>query len=808
MVWRTWRKRLAFLLFALLALVLLIVFSGYLYLRQSLPQLEGQFRIDGLAEPVEIVRDRYAVPHIYAQSWNDAHFALGFVHAQDRLWQMEMNRRIASGRLAEFLGDSALDADKLFRTLGIRQSAHASLRHFNDETRGTLASYAAGVNAFQKQRRSPLPPEFLIFGIEPEPWEAVDSVAWSKMMAWDLGGNWRTELLRLRLSQRLTPLQISEFLPPYPGDAAVVLPDLSKIYAELADSAQKLAEVIPGADETVVGSNNWVVAGHRSETRKPILANDPHLGLTTPAIWYFAHLSVRGENVIGATLPGTPIVVLGRNDRIAWGFTNTGPDVQDLFIERLDPKDSNRYLAPDGYRNFLVRREAIRVKGKPDVSIAIRESRHGPIVSDVVTAAAKVAPAGHVLAFNWTTLREDDITSQGAGMLERAKNWSEFLSAARDYHSPQQNMVYADIEGNIGFIAPGRVPIRKRENLLQGQAPAPGWDAVYDWQGFIPFDELPKSFNPASGVVVTANQKIVANDYPYFISRDWAPPHRADRIEYLLGLHGKHSVESFRRMQADVTSLAMQDMLPMLLAVPAENDETRKIHSQLSAWNGEMSAERPEPLIAAAWLRELTRLVYSDELGPELFTDSWDQRVVFMRNVLQDTSGQSRWCDDITTPQRETCADLIKRALVLAVADLKRRFGEDSTQWRWGNAHPAISDHRPLARAPYIGDLLGIRVNTPGDNYTINVGSFRINNDVTPFANRHAAGLRAIYDLADLDRSVYMHSTGQSGNIFSPYYANFAIPWSRVESIPMTTSREEIEVGAIGVLSLMPAAAR
>ena len=672
MAWRTWRKRLAFLILAFLALVLLTVFSGYLYLRQSLPQTEGRLRIDGLNNPVEIVRDRYAVPHIYAQSWNDAHFALGFVHAQDRLWQMEMNRRIASGRLAELLGDSALDADKLFRTLGIRHSAQASLRHFNDETRGTLASYAAGVNAFHKQRLGPLPPEFLILGIEPEPWDPVDSVAWGKMMAWDLGGNWRTELLRLRLSQKLTPLQISEFLPPYPGDAAAVLPDLGKIYAELANSAQKLAEVIPGTDETAVGSNNWVVAGQRSETGKPLLANDPHLGLTTPAIWYFAHLSVRGENVIGATLPGTPIVVLGRNDRIAWGFTNTGPDVQDLFIERLDPKDSNRYLAPDGYRNFLVRREAIRVKGKPDVSIAIRESRHGPIVSDVVTTAARVAPAGHVLAFNWTALREDDISSQGAGMLERAKNWSEFLAAARDYHSPQQNMVYADVEGNIGFIAPGRVPIRKRENLLQGQAPVPGWDAVYDWQGFIPFEELPKNFNPASGVVVTANQKIVSNDYPHFISREWAPPHRADRIEGLLRVQGKHSVESFRRIQADVTSLAMQDILPLLLAVPVDNEETRKIHSQLSAWNGEMSAERPEPLIAAAWCRELTRLVYSDELGPELFTDSWDQRVVFMRNVLQDTAGQSRWCDDITTPQRETCADLIKRALVLAVADLKR----------------------------------------------------------------------------------------------------------------------------------------
>ena len=800
-----WLRRIGLLLLALVALAILVSFTGYLYLRRSLPQLAGEIQLSGLYAPIEVVRDKSAVPHIYSQSWNDAYFALGFVHAQDRLWQMEMNRRIAAGRLAELLGDAALETDKFFRTLGIRRAALASLNRFDSETRVVLEHYAAGVNAFLRTHRGPLPPEFVIFGIEPEPWEVADSIAWGKMMAWDLGGNWRNELLRLRLSRQLSPQQISEFMPPYPGDAAMVIPDLRKLYAEFDQPAKKLAELFPAIGENAVGSNNWVVSGTRSETGKPLLANDPHLGLTAPAIWYFAHISVVGENVIGATLPGAPLIVLGRNDRVAWGFTNTGPDVQDLFIEKLDPASSTRYLAPGGYRDFEVREETIRVKGKDDVKITVRESRHGPVISDVVASAAKAAPGGHVLAFSWTALRADDLTSQGAGKLARARNWGEFLSAARDYHSPQQNMVYADADGNIGFIAPGRIPIRKRENMLQGMAPAPGWDARYDWQGFIPFEQLPQSFNPASGVIVTANQKVVAKDYPYLITNEWAPPHRSDRIDELIGLRPKHNTESFRSIQGDVTSLAVRDLLPLLLAVPAGSVETSAILRQLSSWNGEMSADRAEPLVVAAWIRELTRLIYSDELGPELFKEAWDQRAVFVRNVLLDTNGQGRWCDDISTPQRETCADMIGRALPLALADLKVRFGADMSNWRWGDAHPAVSDHRPLGRQPWLGKWFNISVPTAGDNYTVNVGSYRIGNEATPFVNRHAASLRAIYDLADMNRSVYMHSTGQSGNLLSPYYANFSTPWARIESIPMTTIRTEIEARAIGVLNLVPA---
>ena len=291
--------------------------------------------------------------------------------------------------------------------------------------------------------------------------------------------------------------------------------------------------------------------------------------------------------------------------------------------------------------------------------------------------------------------------------------------------------------------------------------------------------------------------------YPYLITNEWAPPHRSDRIENLVGLRARHNTESFRSIQGDVTSLAVRDLLPLLLAAPAGSVETSAILRQLSSWNGEMSSDRAEPLVVAAWIRELTRLIYSDELGPELFKDAWDQRAIFVRNVLLDRNGQGRWCDDISTPQRETCADMIGRALPLALADLKLRYGADMSKWRWGDAHPAVSDHRPLGRQPWLREWFNISVPTAGDNYTVNVGSFRIGNDAAPYVSRHAASLRAIYDLADLNRSVYMPSTGQSGNLLSPYYSNFSAPWARLESIPMTTNRTEIEVGAIGVLNLV-----
>ncbi|MCX7172114.1 MAG: penicillin acylase family protein [Proteobacteria bacterium] len=488
---RWWRGLLYLLAYA--ALAGLVAFQ---YLKSSLPQISGTLSLTGLLAPAEVQRDRYGIPHIHAQSLRDANFVLGFVHAQDRLWQMEMNRRISSGRLAELFGPASLDTDRFLRTLGIHRVAQASWEKLDGETRSIFQAYADGVNAFLAANRKPLPLEFVLLRHSPEPWSAIDSLAWIKMMAWDLNSSWRPELLRMQLAGRLTTQQIQEFLPPYPGDAAPPLPDLSALYAGFAAAATTIADAAPPQPPEGIGSNNWVVAGSRSSSGKPLLANDPHLGLTAPGVWYFAHLDSPADRMIGATLPGVPMIVLGRNERIAWGFTNTGPDVQDLYIERLDPGDAALYDAPEGKQRFVKYNERIKVKGQPDVLLAVRLSRHGPIISDAFAEAAKAMPKGYALAFAWTTLRDDDLSAQALIRLGRAHDWNGFLAATRDFHSPQQNIVYADVTGNIGYIAPGRVPIRRADNDLHGLAPAPGWLAQYDWQGFIPFDELRRAPEP------------------------------------------------------------------------------------------------------------------------------------------------------------------------------------------------------------------------------------------------------------------------------------------------------------------------
>ena len=784
-------------LFALLAGVVVLQ-----YLRSSLPQTSGVLSVSGPARPVEILRDRDGIPHIYASSLLDANFALGFAHAQDRLWQMEVNRRTAAGRLSEIFGETTVSADKFIRTLGLHVLARASVDNLEEETRALFQAYADGVNAHLARHDRPLPPEFVLMGHRPEPWQVADSLAWIKMMSWDLSQNWRGELLRLRLSSRLTTTQIGQFLPPYPGDPSIDLPELSIFYGNLGVAAEKIAAAAPESLPEGAGSNNWVLAGTRSASGKPLLANDPHLGLTTPAVWYFAHLDAPDGRVIGATLPGVPMIVLGRNERIAWGFTNTGPDSQDLFIERLDGEDSTLYVGPAGRLRFDTRDETIRVKGKPDIALRVRVSRHGPIISDVSEDVAKAMPKGYAMAFAWTVLRSDDLSAQALARLGQAGSWGAFVGALRDFHSPQQNIVFADIDGNIGFIAPARIPVRRIDNPLKGLAPAPGWDSRYDWQGFVPFEELPRRFNPPEGAIVTANDKIVGPGYPHRISYHWEAPFRAHRIRELLDARPAHDIASFSSMQADIRSGYAREMLPLLLAAPASSENARSASELLSGWDGEMRADRPEPLLFNAWLRELTRLVYEDELG-ETFAKNWLERPIFMLNVLRDIGGAGAWCDDRRTSERETCARQIVKGLDNALADLKGRYGDDFLRRRWADSHVAVSTHKPFSSTG-MARLFELRVPFPGDTWTVNVGRLTIADDAEPFATRHAASLRAIYDMADPDGSVFIHSTGQSGNVFSPFYANFSKPWSQGHYLPMTMRREDIERRTWARLRLMP----
>lgn len=768
---------------------------AWTWLRQSLPTIDGEAKARGLAAPVEIVRDEEGVPHLFAKSERDGAFAMGYVHAQDRLWQMEFQRRIAQGRLSEFLGERSYDVDRLMRTLGIARLSERIVARLDHETVASLEAYAAGVNAFL-DTDPVLPVEFQVFRIKPERWKPADTMGWLLVMAWDLSSNWRIELARMRFAAKLGPGRVNEIIPPYPGDAAPEIPDYRALYAELEPLAGALLAATPPHEEAV-GSNNWVVSGARSETGKPLLANDPHLGLQAPALWYLAHISTPSGNVVGGTLPGVPFVVLGRNDHIAWSFTTTNSDTEDLFIEKVVDGDS--YLTPTGKEKFEVREEAIGVGGEVR-RIKVRTTRHGPVISDVVKTAGDATPKGYVLALAWAALTEENAVARAGFALNRAHGTEQFLAALREFTAPHQNVVYADDAGHVGFIAPARLPVRRADNEAMGRVPVPGWDAKYDWQGFLPFEEMPASRDPASGVIVTANQKITPEGYKPFVSADWFLPYRADRIEQMIAERPKHSMDSFARMQADVRSRLAVELLPFATAAQPASDAGRKAQAMLAGWKGDMTMDAAAPLVFTAWYRELTRLVYADELG-DLFNDSWDLRAAFMINVMHGVDGQDRWCDDVRTPQRETCAMLTARAFDLAAADLEKRYGAPSS-WRWGPEHTAAGDHRPLGLLPVLGELFNVSPQTPGDSYSVDVGAITIRDEARPYANRHAPSLRAIYDLADLDRSRYMHSTGQSGNVMSPWYSSFAQRWARVEYITIPTKREAI--GAAHRLVLSP----
>jgi penicillin amidase len=803
--------RLGLAVLALVAVLIGVGLGALAWGYRSLPSWSGRVVVSGIEAPLRIVRDERGIPHVFAAHEADAYFGLGYVHAQDRLWQLELDRRLASGQLAEIFGADALPRDRLFRTLGLRRAAEQNLAHLDPLTRDLVDAYVRGVNAAAAEQR-PLPPEFALLGITPAAWTAVDSLVWLKMMAWMLSMNVDSELWRWRLSKQLDPGQIAEFLTPYPGESPIVL----EVPVVPLDPAGRTGRVQPprGIDSLRavrregLGSNNWVVAGGRTSSGKPLLANDPHLGLTSPSIWYLAHLSAPGLDVIGGTMPSLPGVILGRNDFVAWSFTNTGSDTQDLFLERLVPGDPSRYSTPDGPATFEVVREVIRVKGAPDEVLDVRVSRHGPVISGVYEPAAGLTPPGYVLALGWTALAAGDDTPRFAAAAARARSAAEFSEAARHFQAPPQNMVYADTAGAIGFVAAGRMPVRGSENSLRGLLPAPGWLREFDWQGFIPFELLPAERDPASGLIVTANQKIIPSDYPYWLGADWVEPYRADRIEARLRAETVHTLDGFASIQRDVHSGPARELLPLLLgALPPEAPgltvRERALLVALRGWNLEMSADATEPLVFAAWVRQLARAIYADELGA-LFEEAWAERVPFLRNVLGDRDGTSRWCDDVGTPRPEPCGERVLEAFRAALDDLDRRYGSDASAWVWGDAHRARARHFPMTRVPLLRDLFDVVTPSDGGTHTVNVGAYAIDDHDAPFASRHAAGFRAIYDLADPSASRFAISTGQSGHVLSRHYRDLVEPWLRGELAPMSTDRAAIEAAAADVLVLDP----
>ena len=761
---------------ASLALLLIVATTvSYLWLRGSLPQTDGSLRIAALGAPVEVLRDGDGVVTIRAQSETDAAIALGYVHAQDRLWQMDFMRRSGAGRLSEVVGTPTRRLDRFMRTLGLYRIAEANVKQASPALRAVLDAYADGVNAFIADPGGPLPLEFQLLRYRPEPWRPADSLVWGRLMALQLSGNWTEEILRARVTRHLTPEQVADLWPGYPTDGPVTLVSAATDLADLP--LRDLISILPWEMAPKDASNSWVIAGALTSSGKPLLANDPHLALSAPGQWYLARIETPGRTRAGATAPGVPFLIAGHNGRIAWGFTTTHSDTQDLFIERIDPADPKRYLTPTGAQLFETREEIIAILGEePDV-VTVRGTRHGPVISDAVSEAAEAAQKAEgehaVLALSWPALRADDRTADALLAINRARNWDEFQAAAEDFHSPQQNIVYADTTGTIGFIAPARVPIRKSGD---GRLPVPGWSGEFDWQGTIPFADLPKQVNPPNQRVIAANNKIVPDSYPYFLAADWPDPFRAQRIETLLDASDRAStsVEDSQSIQQDARSLAARALLPLLLKAQPQTDRAREALDILANWDGGMYRGSPAPLLFYAWLRELNRTLLADELG-EAFLEFQRPKVGILLRVLSESQA---WCNDVSTGPVEDCQTQLIDALETALNKLALRFPKAIGQLRWGDAHQVKFNHPFLSRIPVLGSFFAYAVESDGGSYTVNRGGVSFaGSSNNLFEDVHGPGYRAVYDLADLDNSRFMIATGQSGNPLSSLYGSLATRW-------------------------------
>ena len=819
--WSRWLLR------SLLAIVLLALvgFGAFqVYVLQSLAPLTGQAQLNGLSAGVEIQRDASDVTHIHAQNPVDAWRAIGYVHAQERGWQLAFNRQVMHGELSEWLGEPSLETDKLMRTLGIIQAAQAQFDKLPLNTQKALEAYAQGVQAgyASAQWRAP---EFLILGINPakdmKPWTAVDSVGWALMMALDLGGNWGHEFARWMALQTLSTDELWTLLPPYPGEPRGTKVDVAALYQNLdvyakPSSAKAAAWNQPHlmASSTLdigvlegKGSNNWVVPGSNTQSGLPLLANDPHLGLSAPAVWYFAGLHAPAGklpdgqthgalNVVGATLPGLPFVVLGRTQKAAWGFTNTGPDVQDLFLEALEGKDS--YRTPSGQQAFETRKEVIKVKGQGDVVIQVRTTRHGPVISDVQPAYAQFLNKDkYAMAIRWSALDPDNQTIVAGMDANFANSVAELRQAFSQNHSPMQNVVMADSSGKVLFKVAGKMPVRAPNNDLKGMLPAPGWLAQYDWQSWIPYDQTPEVSQAdieKQGWHATANQKILPPGYSQFLTNDWTGPERFDRIAQLLSSGTKLDANTMKTIQADVHSLAAERLLPYLQSLSSQHAKAPEALPLLKSFKGDMSRDSAGALIYAVWIDEVTRAILIPKLGETRFKALFGKRSFrpAIEGILatQDPS----WCG-VTG-----CQALMNKALDSALDKIVSMQGDKVSAWNWGRAHPALSSHRPFGNVKALAGFFDVVGPSGGDGFTVNVGQYWTHSATMPFATRHAASMRAVYDLANLDESGFIYQTGQSGHPFSSRYQDMKDEWGQVKYRPLRMSTS----GPTQVLRLTP----
>lgn len=750
--------------------------------------------IKGLTAPISIQKDQWGVPHIRAKTDLDAFYALGFVHAQDRLWQMELSRRIGAGRLSEILGAAALDQDKFLRTWGFYRAAENSYASLEPRSKTVLEAYAAGVNAVIAQGNLPL--EFGLLGAKPEPWKPADSLVWSKMLAFNLSSNWSSELENAQIASKLGMAGFNavkpEYSKPYPSilrlddykgklnmaglepprsKPAVISAALSTAMQSVEATAKTLREHYGVGYENGLGSNNWVVSGSRTESGKPLLANDPHLGFQAPSLWYLADIKGDTISAIGATLPGVPGVVLGRNEKIAWGATNTAPDTQDLFL--LEIKDG-AYKTPSGMVKLETREEIFKVGGKEE-KLTIRSSAYGPIISDLALVGAKL-PENQALALRFVALEPNDTTLDAFLGFNYAKNWDDFKTAMRRYITPQQNFVYADDAGNIGYFAPGKIPIRNWD----GRFPASASSGA-NWSGYVAFEDLPSVLNPREGFIVTANNRVLPFGAAQTEFSTYTEGYRAQRIRELILENPKHTVATMRAVQADNESLVSRELIPGLLALTPKSEAARRLQTEVRNWDNKANLDSTGATAFAFYYRELTR-VLEDELGNKYFDEPNFLIAAF-------TQG-SPYCDDRRTPALETCTVVMQNALENGAAALEKQLGSIPAEWTWRKIHIA-QFNATIGSNPTIGFFVNRRIASNGSRLTVNVGNY----SQEDFIQRAGPSFRSIMDFSNLNSSRFIHPMGQSGDPFSKMYDNLLPLWRDGLDIPMSQAPSDWGTG-------------
>ncbi|SHG74826.1 penicillin acylase family protein [Ornithinibacillus halophilus] len=757
---RSWKKIILIIIgVIIITLVAALLFVNG-YINRSLPQLEGTIELEGLQDEVTVITDEHGVPHIRASNEQDLYMTQGYMQAQNRIFQMELSRRQASGTLSEVVGAAAVDQDKYFRTLGLRRAAEDSYEIYTDEGKQVLQWFADGVNAYidEAKESNSLPVEFTLMGAEPAPWTPIDSLTIGKFMAFDLGGHWERQAFNYYVLNEFEEEKAYELFPDYPENRPTIIGEEE---VDVVASFEKA--VIPHAFN---GSNNWVVSGEKTENGMPLLADDPHLGLATPSIWLQMHLETEDMNVSGVIFAGVPGIILGHNDQIAWGVTNTGPDVQQLYLEKRNPDNPNEFLFEDEWEEATIIDEPIHVKDGETVEYQVVETRHGPIVSEFAEESGKDT----VMSLRWTAL-EPTTELQAILDINRATNWEEFETGLEKFLVPAQNFVFASKDGIIAYKANGRIPIY--ENGEDALLPLPGWEAEYEWKDYIPYDELPRVVNPEKGYIATANNKVVGDDYPYHISNVWAQPYRYERIAEMIEASDSLTVEDMMDIQMDQTNLQAREFVPLFLEQLQDKSLTENETTALSLlddWNFVDDVDATQPLIFHHWMDEIEVILYEEIpdgiMG--LFGSRAQTTDELLRNAIN--GNESIWIEE-----NEGLENVLTSSLEATIAKLTEEYGQDMTEWAWGDYHKVQFDHPLSGIHPVLAYFFNNEDPMPVGGSSVTPMAAAYNSETGIVG--HGASWRFVIDTNDMNTGYHIVGPGQEGHFRSDWYHNQMDDW-------------------------------